>query len=67
VVFDKTGTITYGEPRVVDYLVCSADEGGSGMSLRHLMAVVGTAENASEHPLGTAVVKKAKQVRTVVE
>uniref|UniRef100_H2Z7G5 P-type Cu(+) transporter n=1 Tax=Ciona savignyi TaxID=51511 RepID=H2Z7G5_CIOSA len=62
VVFDKTGTITHGEPRVVHERLCTTEEGGSVMSLRHLMAIVGTAENASEHPLGAAVVKRAKEV-----
>nr|XP_009860869.1 copper-transporting ATPase 2 [Ciona intestinalis] len=62
VVFDKTGTITHGEPRVVLERLCTPDEGGTGMSLRYLMAIVGTAENASEHPLGAAVVKRAKEV-----
>ena len=32
------------------------------MSLRHFLAIIGSAENASEHPLGTAVVKRAKEV-----
>nr|CAB3224695.1 copper-transporting ATPase 2 [Phallusia mammillata] len=65
VVFDKTGTITYGEPRVVLEHLCTPEEGGTGMSLRHLMAVVGTAENASEHPLGVSVVKRAKEILQV--
>uniref|UniRef100_H2Z7G3 P-type Cu(+) transporter n=1 Tax=Ciona savignyi TaxID=51511 RepID=H2Z7G3_CIOSA len=65
VVFDKTGTITHGEPRVVHERLCTTEEGGSVMSLRHLMAIVGTAENASEHPLGAAVVKRAKEVLRV--
>ena len=32
------------------------------MSLRRFLAIIGSAENASEHPLGTAVVKRAKEV-----
>ena len=62
VVFDKTGTITYGQPRVVLEKLCTKEEGGSGMSLRHFLAIIGSAENASEHPLGAAVVKRAKEV-----
>ncbi|XP_076800660.1 copper-transporting ATPase 2-like [Clavelina lepadiformis] len=65
VVFDKTGTITYGQPRVVCEQLCTRDQGGSGMSLRRLMTIVGTAENASEHPLGAAVVKRAKELLKV--
>ena len=36
------------------------------MSLRNFMAIIGSAENASEHPLGAAVVKRAKEVSLLV-
>ncbi|HET7875608.1 MAG TPA: heavy metal translocating P-type ATPase, partial [Methylomirabilota bacterium] len=54
VVMDKTGTITYGEPRVVS--VVPADFRNSD----ELLALAASVEALSEHPLGQAVVKEAK-------
>ncbi|XP_042524184.1 copper-transporting ATPase 1 isoform X2 [Dipodomys spectabilis] len=58
VVFDKTGTITHGTPVVnqVKILVES-----NRMPRSRILAIVGTAESSSEHPLGTAVTKYCKQ------
>ncbi|XP_050998327.1 copper-transporting ATPase 1 isoform X2 [Acomys russatus] len=58
VVFDKTGTITHGTPVVnqVKVLVES-----NKISRSKILAIVGTAESNSEHPLGTAVTKYCKQ------
>ncbi|XP_029941953.1 copper-transporting ATPase 2-like [Salarias fasciatus] len=58
VVFDKTGTITHGVPRVTRVLVLWEV---ARMPLRKILAVVGTAEASSEHPLGTAVVRHCRQ------
>lgn len=60
VMFDKTGTITNGVPRVTRVLVLWEM---ARMPLRKILAVVGTAEASSEHPLGIAVAKHCKQVR----
>lgn len=57
--FDKTGTITNGVPQVTRVLVLWDK---ARMSLRKVLAVVGTAEASSEHPLGMAVAKHCKQV-----
>ena len=48
VVFDKTGTITHGCPRVTRVSLYSA-----GTSLAHFAAVTGAAEAGSEHPIAT--------------
>lgn len=58
VVFDKTGTITHGTPEVIKTALFVNPE---VCSLSLLLAVAGTAENNSEHPLGVAVTKYAKK------
>uniref|UniRef100_A0A669CXI5 P-type Cu(+) transporter n=1 Tax=Oreochromis niloticus TaxID=8128 RepID=A0A669CXI5_ORENI len=58
VVFDKTGTITYGAPKVVQVKIAVE---GNKMPRSRLLAIVGTAENNSEHPLGAAITKYCKQ------
>ncbi|XP_059904850.1 copper-transporting ATPase 2-like isoform X2 [Gadus macrocephalus] len=58
VMFDKTGTITCGVPRVTRVLVLWE---AAQMPLRMVLAVVGTAEASSEHPLGVAVAKHCKE------
>lgn len=49
VVFDKTGTLTEGRPEVVEVL------GPDG-----LLATVASAQQGSEHPLGTAILRAAE-------
>ncbi|MEQ2250786.1 ATPase Cu transporting protein 7A [Ilyodon furcidens] len=58
VVFDKTGTITHGAPKVVQVKMVVE---GNKMPRSRLLAIVGTAENNSEHPLGAAITKYCKQ------
>ncbi|XP_073707290.1 copper-transporting ATPase 2 [Garra rufa] len=58
VMFDKTGTITNGVPQVTRVLVLWDR---AKLPLRKVLAVVGTAEASSEHPLGMAVAKHCKQ------
>jgi heavy metal translocating P-type ATPase len=55
VILDKTGTITHGEPRVVEVLPAA------GWEADRLLALAASAEQVSEHPLGQAVVKAAKE------
>lgn len=55
IVLDKTGTITKGEPEVTDVI----SEGD--LTPEEVLALAATAEKNSEHPLGEAIVNKAKQ------
>ncbi len=55
VVFDKTGTLTEGKASVTDVV----DLSGTGES--ELLRLAAIAESGSEHPLGQAVVRKAKE------
>ena len=57
VVFDKTGTITVGQPQVGGVYPNPA----SGFAEDELYALVASAELRSEHPLGKAVVRCARE------
>lgn len=54
IVLDKTGTITKGTPELTDIQAIGIEE-------NKLLKLVASAENASEHPLGEAIVKGATQ------
>ncbi len=58
VVFDKTGTLTVGRPAVTD-VVTLADAAAS-TSEDDVLALAAAVEQGSEHPLGEAVVARAK-------
>ncbi len=53
VVFDKTGTITQGKPRVTRIEVAP------GFAENELLRLVASAERHSEHPIGKAIVEEA--------
>lgn len=59
VVFDKTGTITKGVPQVARISLFSRTV---QYPLSTFLAVIGTAEINSEHPIASAIVKFAKEV-----
>lgn len=54
VVFDKTGTITEGKPKVTEIFNFGIDEDT-------LLSLVASSESHSEHPLGEAIVNFAKE------
>ncbi len=54
VVLDKTGTITEGQPVVTDVVALTLPE-------KELLTLAAAAEQASEHPLGQAIVTKARE------
>jgi Cu+-exporting ATPase len=55
VVLDKTGTITEGKPVVTDIIPTN------GFSEEELLKIAASAEKASEHPLGEAIVNMAEE------
>jgi Cu2+-exporting ATPase len=54
VVLDKTGTLTRGEPQVVEIT-------GDGLDDGELLRLVAAVERESEHPLAEAIVKAAEE------
>jgi Cu+-exporting ATPase len=57
VVFDKTGTLTVGRPVVSDVIVAGTD-----VTEAEVLALAAAAEQGSEHPIGEAVVARAKEL-----
>ncbi len=55
VAFDKTGTLTKGEPAVTDVVTVNNN------SENEIIKLAAIAERGSEHPLATAILKKAEQ------
>jgi Cu+-exporting ATPase len=55
IVLDKTGTLTKGEPSVTDIIELEK------FSKKEILTLAASAEKGSEHPLGEAIVKKAKE------
>ena len=54
ILLDKTGTLTYGTPEVVDI------HPAEGVPITSLLQAAATAESRSEHPVGKAILKKAR-------
>ncbi|MGO1651664.1 heavy metal translocating P-type ATPase [Senegalia sp. (in: firmicutes)] len=59
IVFDKTGTITEGKPKVTDIITTNE------YSEDELLKIAGAAEKGSEHPLGEAIVREAEKRKLI--
>ncbi|GAA1130616.1 heavy metal translocating P-type ATPase [Nocardioides aquiterrae] len=57
VIVDKTGTLTEGKPAVV---AIETADGYDDLTASELLRLAAAVENASEHPLGRAIVDKAQ-------
>jgi Zn2+/Cd2+-exporting ATPase len=55
IAFDKTGTLTKGIPAVTDYLSLQNNDSNE------LLTIIAALENGSQHPLASAIMKKAEQ------
>lgn len=69
IVLDKTGTITRGRPAVTDVIVADSGNEDTGFGIRDsggnaaraaLLQLAASAELGSEHPLGEALVRQAR-------
>jgi len=60
IVFDKTGTLTKGEPEVTDVVPIE------NIEYKEVLRLASIAEKGSEHPVGEAVVKRAKDEKIEV-
>ncbi|SUV06258.1 ATPase P [Cytobacillus firmus] len=55
IAFDKTGTLTKGVPAVTDIITINGDE-------RQLLQITAAIEKGSQHPLASAIMKKAEEM-----
>ena len=60
IIFDKTGTLTYGEPNLVG-MFCPP-----GVNESEVLALVGSLEVYSKHPLALALVRAAREANSAV-
>ena len=61
VIFDKTGTITVGEPSVTDVVSVGA------LAEEEILGLAASAEMGSEHPVGQAMIRGARAMKLRVE
>ena len=62
VAFDKTGTITYGQPVVTDIGIVN-----KAYCENDIIRIAASLENKSEHPLAEAIMTKAKSMNVDIE
>ena len=61
VVLDKTGTLTFGEPYVVDVIACP------GVDPRKVVEFAAIAERPSEHPLAKAILRESAHLGSPIQ
>lgn len=61
IAFDKTGTLTLGRPVTTDIVAYN------NFSEKEILALAGSLESRSEHPLAGAIVRKAKEEGVALE
>lgn len=60
-IFDKTGTLTQGQPEVTDVVNLNGQEDSQ------LLSLIASTEKYSEHPLGEAIVRYARNKKYQIE
>jgi Cu+-exporting ATPase len=60
IVLDKTGTLTKGEPSVTDVIASKES------TRQEILTLAASAEKGSEHPLGEAIVRRAKEEHSIL-
>ena len=60
IAFDKTGTLTKGVPVVTDFTVLN-----NQMNEKELLAIITALEYRSQHPLASAIMKKAEEEENI--
>ncbi len=64
IVLDKTGTITKGEPAVIDLVIADSFlQAGISDPKSAILQLAASVERGSEHPLGEAIVRAAEELR----
>lgn len=61
IVFDKTGTLTKGEPEITDIILANS------YTEEDLLKYTASAERGSEHPLGEAIIKRAREKKVKIQ
>jgi Cu+-exporting ATPase len=61
IVLDKTGTITQGHPQVTEIVATLALD--FGFTQERILQLAASAEQGSEHPLGEAVIRRARETQ----
>ena len=56
IILDKTGTLTKGKPELTDIIILN-----EAMTEEDVLFYAGSVETGSEHPLGTAIVRRAQE------
>jgi P-type Cu+ transporter len=57
IALDKTGTLTKGKPELTDFIVLE------GFERDHVLKLVASVEQLSEHPVARAIVQAAKEIK----